>query len=105
MANDEELDPTTKALIETASQQFDEDCQTKHDAGALEYGNNTWMSNDTFAMAMEELVDLANYARYTYCKMYLLRHAVSEKFQEEFGDSSTEIGASSFKPSMPKDWS
>jgi hypothetical protein len=34
-------------------------------------------------MAMEEVLDLANYARYTYIKLFLLQQAVANALEEE----------------------
>lgn len=47
--------------------------------GAKEYGPTGFLQADTLRMAMEEVIDLANYARYTYIRLALLK----EGFQEE----------------------
>lgn len=62
--------------IKKASERFDIMCQERHEMGDQEYGPVAFLGNDTLQMAMEEIVDLANYARYTFIKLELLRQKV-----------------------------
>lgn len=65
-------------LIQKASEVFDEMLQTRHEAGGEKYGPLKFLEANTVEEAMEELVDLANYARYTYIKLYLMNQALDE---------------------------
>jgi hypothetical protein len=69
--------------LQAANQAFDEGCQRRHEVGQKKYGELTFLDNDTVAMAMEEVLDLANYARYTYIKLFLLQQAVANALEEE----------------------
>lgn len=40
------------------------------------YGEAGFFHTDTLRMAMEEVVDLSNYARYTFIKLYVLQRAL-----------------------------
>lgn len=71
------------------SQEFDELTQERHIKGAETYGPVNFMSVDTIRMAMEEVADLSNYARYTYIKLCLLRDAL-------MGEIPTALGVDGF---------
>jgi hypothetical protein len=77
--------------INDLSAEFDQMCQLRHEKGAEDYGHLTFLENDTLRMLCEELIDAANYARYTYIRLRLY----SEKFAGENPES--QIGAKSFK--------
>ena len=64
-------------LLQEASDAFDQLCRDRHAAGAEQYGDVNFLQVDTLRMGMEEVVDLANYARYTYIKLYLLQRALT----------------------------
>lgn len=64
------------------SSEFDAACQQRHVMGEEKYGPGTWLGIDTFEAALDELVDLANYIRFTYIKIRLLQEALD-------GDGST----------------
>lgn len=51
------------------------------------------MEVNTLEMAMEEVVDLANYARMTYLKLYHLREFLAAK-----ANAGPEFGPQNFKP-------
>lgn len=59
-------------LISKLSEAFDQECQDRHDMGAEKYGAVKFLKVNSFKMAMEELADLSNYARYAWIKMALL---------------------------------
>lgn len=69
-------------LLQRASDEFDRWCQERHARGAQEYGETNFLKVDTLEMAMEEVADLANYARYTFIKLWLLQE-FSRGDQEE----------------------
>lgn len=67
----------TVEAIQKASEKFDQMCAERHEMGEQEYGPVAFLENDTLQMAMEEVVDLANYARYTFVKLELLRNKMN----------------------------
>lgn len=80
--------------IQQCSVLFDEQCNKRHEAGAAEYGPVEFLKRNTLEMAMEEVIDLANYARYTFIKLALLNEDLS--FEVANG-GNPEIGVQSFK--------
>lgn len=50
----------------------------RHEAGAEKYGDFGFVGVDTIEMALEEVADLANYARYTWVKLWLLRKELEQ---------------------------
>lgn len=75
---------------------FDQMCQMRHEAGNEEYGPVAFLENDTLLMALEELADLSNYARYTFIKVYILADRLGKIQPEE------QIGANAFTPVAKK---
>jgi hypothetical protein len=61
-----------------AEELFDAMCLDRHRKGNQKYGKFTFLKMPTLTMAMEEVVDLANYARYTFVKLALLQHAIRQ---------------------------
>lgn len=84
-------------IIEEASGAFDEMVATRHQEGAEKYGPFKFLEANTLEEAMFELADLANYARYTFIKLWLL----NEEIAGRFGDRSINIGAGSFSSGKP----
>jgi hypothetical protein len=78
--------------IEEASVAFDELCQRRHEMGEQKYGPVKFMTVNSIQEAMAEVLDLGNYARYTFIKLWLLNDALSEMVPEET------LGANSFMP-------
>lgn len=73
-----ELTPERKELIVAAEQQFDAMCLDRHRKGNQKYGTFTFLDLPTLTMAMEEVADLANYARYTFIKLVLLQDMIKQ---------------------------
>lgn len=48
-------------------------CQQRHEMGAEKYGPVNFLRVDSLQMAIEEVVDLANYAMYTFIKLRILQ--------------------------------
>lgn len=69
--------------VDQFSHDFDTACQERHERGAHDHGPITFLSVDTLQEAMDEIVDFANYARYTYIKLRLLQAAVEETLNVE----------------------
>lgn len=55
------------------SEEFDRRCQERHEMGEKKYGPGTWLTIDNLEMAIEEVIDLANYVRFTYVKLRMLQ--------------------------------
>lgn len=70
-------------MIQEANAAFDVLVQERHDAGADTYGSFAFLGKNTVEEAMEEVLDLANYARYTYIKLYLMNVQLATALGEE----------------------
>ena len=88
-------------LIEEASNEFDRLCQERHERGAEKYGPLKFLTANTLEEAMEEVLDLGNYARYTYIRLYMLNAQLDEKFGDS-GIPTQNIGPMAFTPNMPR---
>lgn len=75
MSNESSMSTDLAELLTQADQAFVNSCQARHEKGEEKYGPMTFLEVDTLEMAMEEVVDLANYARYTFIKLYMLQRA------------------------------
>lgn len=73
MTNPFDLGFVAEGKLEEANAAFEQECSDRHEMGAAKYGEGTFLEKDTFKMGMDELVDLANYLRYCYIKLWLLR--------------------------------
>lgn len=62
------------ALLDRLSEQFDAECQERHLMGQKKYGPVKFLEVNSLQMAMQEVIDLANYARYTWIKLALMAH-------------------------------
>jgi hypothetical protein len=65
-----------RVMIQEASEEFDRLTQSRLQTGANEYGEFAFFENPTLEMALEELVDLSNYARMTFIKIRLLTRSL-----------------------------
>ena len=54
--------------------------------GAEEYGEFTFMKNNTFDMMIEELADIVNYCRFTYIKLRIFQEEVQNALSEHRSD-------------------
>jgi hypothetical protein len=74
--------------VSAFSAEFDQMCQDRHDLGEKKYGPGKFLNVDTMDEALMEIVDLANYARYTYVKVRLLQDRIqAEEVAHEQGVS------------------
>lgn len=91
---------TSPEDIQRYSDEFDRVCQQRHEMGTEKYGDGTYLEVDTLEMAVQEVVDLANYARYTYIKLRILQDALGTdrttvlKTDEERSQSVVSLGRS-----------
>jgi hypothetical protein len=60
-------------------QECEEKAFQRHEAGAVKYGSFKFLGVDTLQEALEEVLDLINYGRYTYVKLRLLQEAIAEE--------------------------
>lgn len=70
-------------LVADLSEDFDTECQNRHDMGQKKYGPAKFLEVNSIQMAIEEIVDFANYARYTYIKLRLIEMYVAGEFGGE----------------------
>lgn len=89
------------AKVERYSQEFDRMCQERHDLGEQKYGAGKFLTVNTVEEAMFEVVDLANYARYTYVRLSLMNDLLDAKFGE---DEIRELGPLAFKSLGVGEW-
>jgi hypothetical protein len=60
-------------------QECEEKAFERHETGAIKYGSFKFLGADTLQEALEEILDLINYARYTYVKVRLLQEVIAEE--------------------------
>jgi hypothetical protein len=81
-----------QALANEANALFDKQCIARHIMGEEKYGPVKFLEVNTLVEASEELVDIANYARYTFIKLFIL-NAQIDRVQGQLPDM---LGAQSF---------
>lgn len=88
-AKAEQFDATYLALqIEQANVAYDEWCQQRHVEGGEKYGPVKFLEINSIEEAMAEVVDLGNYARYTFIRLYLMNHFLDQNVgREALGDN------------------
>jgi hypothetical protein len=74
----EPTDASFEELLTFLSHEFEVVCAERHDKGAEKYGPAKFLLVDTIEEALQEVADLANYARYTYIRLRLLQEAVEQ---------------------------
>lgn len=82
------------------SLRFDELCQRRHEAGAAEYGQFTFIGNDVVRMMAEELADTANYCRMQFVKLMFLQEVLVDQLGDQpfqMNGQDITIGSQSFK--------
>lgn len=85
-------------MTQKASATFFQMMQQRHEAGEAKYGPISFMEKNTLVEAMEEVVDLANYAMYTFMKLYVLDWSL-KKITE--GIDAPTLGADTFQSNVP----
>lgn len=63
----------TPELVNKLSEQFDVESFARHQMGAKKYGPVKFLEVDSLEEAVQEVLDIANYARYTYIKLRMLQ--------------------------------
>lgn len=87
-----EPQPSLAGEIQDLANEFDVRCQERHEMGAKKYGPVKFLEIDSLEMAIEEIIDLANYARYTFIRLRLMQ----EQFNPE--PEAEPIGRQGFIP-------
>ena len=64
--------------IQEYFREFEEECRKRMAMGAEQYGPTEFLNRNVLQMAMEELCDMANYAKMKYAKLSLLEEALQE---------------------------
>jgi hypothetical protein len=72
-------------VIAQYSLMFDQACQERHDMGEEKYGPGKFLKVNTLAEAAYELIDLANYARYSFIRLMLVNDML-EELEKQTGD-------------------
>lgn len=93
-------------LIEEAAAQFDKLCQQRHEEGAKEYGQFTFLGNDVVRMMVEELADTTNYCRMQAVKLLILQKYLELQLEDELGEGTEDItiGVKAFKGAGEVGW-
>jgi hypothetical protein len=78
------MDMKSGEMAQQLSDVYDAMTQDKHDLGHEKYGSVRFLEVDSLGMAMDEIVDLGNYARFTYIKLAMLQ-AWALEFETEIG--------------------
>jgi hypothetical protein len=82
--------------LDDLSEEFNTVCQLRHDMGAKKYGPVNFLEVDSIEMAIEEVIDLANYARYTFIKLRLIQEALKQFYKDQKPEM---LGTEGFKKS------
>lgn len=100
-----EVDELTLVLNQ-AGEAFDKLCQERHEKGATEYGQLTFLGNDVLRMLLEELADTANYCRMHAVKLLILQQRLEAETLTGLADSEgdVEIGWTKGQGTKPTGW-
>lgn len=63
-------------LLQELSDEYDKRCHERHVMGEEKYGPGTWLDIDTLEAAIDEIIDLGNYIRFTFIKLRLLQESL-----------------------------
>ena len=59
------------------AEEYDRKTFERHVAGEEKYGAGTWLGTDTMEHAKDEVLDLGNYAKFTYIKLCLFQEKLA----------------------------
>jgi hypothetical protein len=106
MATEEEAQEVAEYLNEL-SMRFTTLMAERHEAGAEEYGQLTFLGNDVVRMMLEELADVANYCRMQAVKLMVLQDTLEQEMRERgisTESADIEIGFAAFKGTKDVGW-
>jgi hypothetical protein len=66
----------TDDLLKTWDSEFDAMVKDRLEMGKRDYGSLGFVKNDVWLMAKEEVIDLANYARFLYYKISAIEEMI-----------------------------
>lgn len=69
-------------LTNKADAQLEVELHRKERVGAEKYGEWAFLQNPTLEMAMDEIIDLINYAKFTYRKLYIMNEILQAAQRE-----------------------
>lgn len=72
-------------LINGLFQEADERAFERHQMGSKEYGSLKFLEVDTIEYAIEEVLDLMNYMRFTYVKLRVLQDFLAHEAEKATG--------------------
>lgn len=86
-------------LVNKLSEDFDRECNERHAMGQEKYGPAKFLEIDSIRAAIEEVVDMSNYARYNYIKLRLIEMYVAK----ELGGNELKLGFDKAREEFRKD--
>lgn len=96
MSDEQEAVKDFTQMAQEATGAFFEMMHERHEMGQEKYGPIKFMNVNTLEEAMEEVVDLGNYALYTFMKLYVLNLQLQKILPQE---GQEPLGAASFMKS------
>lgn len=78
-------------FVQEATAEFFQRMQERHEMGQEKYGPVKFVEANTLNEAEEEVIDMANYAMYTYIKLRLLNLSI-----DRLSQSADTLGAAAF---------
>jgi hypothetical protein len=72
------MTPEMEEKLQQFDADFDQQTFDRRVMGEEKYGPYTWLNVDTLQHAIDEVLDLGNYARFTYIKLRLLQEQLVE---------------------------
>ena len=107
-ASAEELDAyELSQVLNQAAATFDKLCQERHQEGAQEYGEITFLGNDVVRMLLEELADTANYCKMQAVKLIILQSRMEGEVLPKVSDQNNgevQLGWQAFKGTKETGW-
>ena len=74
-----DLDQELINQLELYNRDFFDLCEERHNQGAKEYGPLNFLDVDLIEFILEEVADIANYARFMYIRIKMLEEAARER--------------------------
>jgi hypothetical protein len=62
---------------------YDRKTFERHVAGEEKYGAGTWLGIDTVEHALDEVLDMGNYVKFTYIKLRLMQDGLKDLFEAD----------------------
>jgi hypothetical protein len=86
-----EMSPEFAELVAEANAEFEAMVAQRLEKGAEQYGPYSFFQNNTLEMALEELADLVNYARFTFTKVWVLGRSLNAFTERELPKTDTTV--------------